>query len=386
MADPNGWSQSQDTLCVACPPCPDGTYLSSGCLNGAPPVCTNCSVCGDATILHCTPLSDTVCGETVHCRKPTPFEPYAWLQPAHYCAQGQYLLGLDPSTGARACARCPADTYGPNGLWCAPCPGYKTPYFDATQCVCHAGTTQNAQDDCECAGGREFLDAGCAPCAAGTYNNWTLAVGDAWWLQYKECEPCPAGTDSPAGATACAACASGTYREANGSAACQACEAEGDYAADPTAGLSCTPCNASCAPGFAPQPCPAYSGGDLFLCAPCPDPPANASSTARPGAGPGTACGWACDAGFYQANGSACVPCTAGDCPAGFNRSACTQEADSNCDTPCVDRDKPPRNSIWLPGCAWGCQEGYEATQADYLLWVQYSCVVAGARSFSWWA
>ena len=385
-AGPDGWSQSQDTQCVACPPCPDGTYLSSGCADNAPPVCTPCSVCGESTVLQCTPLSDTVCGETVHCRNAVPYEAYAWLQPSSYCAQGQYLLGLDPTTGAPACARCPADTYGPNGLWCAPCPGYKTPYFDGTQCVCYPGTTQNARDNCECPGGREFLDAGCAPCAAGSYSNWTLELGDTWWAQYKECEPCPPGTDSPAGATACAACAFGKYREVNASAGCLACEPAGYYAEDPESGLSCAPCNATCAPGFSPQPCPAYSGGDLFLCEPCPDPPANASSTAAARATASTACNWQCDAGFYQANTTLCTACTAGDCPPGFNRSACTPWVDSNCDTPCVDRNKPLFNSVWVSGCTWGCAEGYELSTNDYLLWVQYSCVAAGSRSFSYWA
>lgn len=385
-AGPDGWSQSQDTRCVACPACPDGTYLSSGCADNAPPVCSPCSVCGENTILLCTPLSDTVCGETVHCRNAVPFEAYAWLQPSNYCAQGQYLLGLDPAKGTPSCARCPAGTYGPNGLWCEPCPGYKTPYFDGTQCVCYPGTTQNAGDNCECAGGREFLDAGCAPCAAGSYSNWTLEIGDAWWSQYKACEPCPPGTDSPAGATACEACAYGKYREANASAGCLACEPTGYYAEDPTDGLSCTPCNATCAPGFSPQPCPAYAGGDLFLCEPCPDPPANASSTAVSHATANTACNWQCDTGFYQQNGSACAPCTIGDCPAGFNRSACTPEVDSNCDQACVDKSKPPLNADWISGCTWGCAEGYELSINDYLLWVQYSCVVAGSRSFSFWA
>lgn len=375
---------SQDTLCLPCSPCPDGTFLSAGCVNNERRQCSNCTVC-DTVLIQCTPLSDTVCGESTNCRHKGAYEVYSWLQPDFYCTQGQYLIGLNSSTDGPSCAWCPPGTYGPNGLWCEMCPGYKTPYFDGTQCVCYPGTAQNARDNCECGAGMEFEEAGCAPCAAGTYSNWTLELGDAWWTQYKRCDPCPPGTDSPAGASACEPCPPGTYREANASAACLSCDVPGYFAEDPTAGESCTPCNATCPPGYAPEACPGYAGGDLFLCAECPELPANASSTASVQSTAATACNWQCDTGFYQLNASVCVQCTAGDCPAGYNRSACTAWQDSNCDQPCKDPTKPQINSMWTSGCKWSCDDGYTLRATDYVLWVEYSCVVSGSRLFAFW-
>ena len=362
-------------------------FLSEGCINNARPVCTNCTVCDGQTLVQCSPLSDTVCSGAMDCRHNASYEVYPWLQPSYYCAQGQYLAGLLPGAAGLqpSCARCPAGSYGPNGLWCEACPGYKTAYFDATQCVCYEGTVQNARDNCDCPPGSEFLEDGCVPCAAGSFANANLELLDEWWTQYKSCETCPNGTDALPGATACTACPFGMYREAGASALCQNCSRRGDFAADATSGLSCTACNASCEAGSYPAPCPTYDGGDLFLCEPCAAVPANATSTAALAATANTACNWQCDAGFYQANGSVCLPCAAGPCPPGFNRSACTPLADSNCDAVCADPTKPLRNSVWTSGCAWGCADGYELSSVDYVLWVQYSCVVAGSQLFSPW-
>ena len=376
---------TQPFSCQECPPCPAGTFLSDGCANNAPPVCTNCTVCEGPTVIQCTPLSDTVCPGVSDCRHNMSYEVLPWLQPSYYCRQGEYLVGLDLPALTPSCARCPEGTYGPNGLWCEACGGYKTAYFDATQCVCYQGTTQNERDNCDCAAGNEFLDNGCVPCAAGTFSNTSLELLDEWWTQYNACQPCPDGTDSLPGATACTACPFGMFRVAGDTELCQNCSEIGHYAKDPATNLSCVPCNASCAPGSYPSPCPTYEGKDLFLCQPCAALPDNAVSTAARVATANTACNWECEPGYYQANGSACVPCTAGPCPPGYNRSACTPLADSNCDAPCEDPIKPLRNSVWTSGCSWGCAEGYELSAVDYVLWVQYSCVTAGAQLFALW-
>lgn len=378
-------SFTQPTYCQPCPPCPNGTFLSDGCVNGALPVCSPCTVCETDPLVQCTALSDTICGGVSDCRHNASLEVLPWLLPSHYCEQGQYVLALSSTTGEPTCAQCPPGTYGPNGLWCDVCPGYKTAYFDASQCVCYQGTVENVRGQCDCLAGNEFLDILCLPCASGSYDDTVLELGDEWWTQYKACRPCPNGTDSLPGATACTACPFGMYREAPSTELCRNCTESGWYAPDPTSGASCVPCNASCEPGYYPTKCPTYAGQDRFLCEPCPGVPPNATSTAPVGATANTACNWACDAGFFQANASACVPCTVGACPAGFNRSACTPLADSDCDTPCVDKDKPLRNSVWTSGCAWACAEGYELSAADYVLWVQYSCVAAGARLFDMW-
>lgn len=376
---------TQPTNCPPCPPCPSGTFLSDGCVNGAPAVCSPCTVCERDPLVECTPLSDTVCGRTLDCRHNSSLQVLPWLLPSHYCEQGQYVLGLSSTTGEPSCAQCPEGTYGPNGLWCDVCPGYKTPFFDASQCVCYEGSVENVRGLCDCPAGNEFLDILCVPCAAGSYDDTVLELGDEWWTQSKACRPCPNGTDSLSGATACAACPFGMYREAGATDLCQNCTDAGWYATDPTSGASCVPCNASCPAGSYPTACPTYAGGDRFLCEPCPGVPPNATSTAPANASANTACNWRCDDGFFQVNASACAPCTAGPCPPGFNRSACTPLADTDCDTPCVDPNKPLRNSVWTSGCGWGCAEGYELSAVDYVLWVQYSCVASGARLFDAW-
>jgi hypothetical protein len=175
------------------------------------------------------------------------------------------------------------------------------------------------------------------------------------------------------------------FRVAGASELCQNCSEAGFFAADPTTNLSCVPCNASCDAGSYPTPCPTYAGNDLFLCLPCELLPGNATSTAAAQATANTACNWECDPGFYQVNASECVPCTSGPCPAGYNRSACTGLADTNCDAPCVDPKKPLLNSEWTSGCGWACADGYELSAVDYVLWVQYSCVAAGSQLFTLW-
>lgn len=383
-----GTSQNRETsqpmICEECPLCPEGTFLSDGCVNNAPPICSNCSVCGGPAVLQCTALSDTVCPGVSDCRHNASLQVLPWLLPSHYCEQGEYLAGLSSTTGAPSCAQCPDGTYG-NGLWCETCLGYKVAYFDATQCVCYEGTSPNALGNCDCRPGNEFLDDGCVPCAAGSYDNTLLELKVEWWTQSKACLPCPNGTDSLPGATACTACPFGMYREASESQVCRNCLESGYFATDPASRLSCVACNASCEPGYSPTPCPTYPGGDLFLCEPCAPRPANAASTAPPAATANTACTWECDAGFYQFNASVCAPCSAGPCDPGFNRSACTPLADSNCDTPCVDPNKPLRNSVWTSGCAWGCADGYELSAVDYVLWIQYSCVATGSQLFALW-
>lgn len=377
--------RSQPNRCDPCPTCSTGTFLSDGCIQNKPPICSTCSICEGDTLLKCTPYSDTICANTVHCRSNVSYEVYNWLDPSSYCKQGQYILSVSPETGTPSCAQCPDGTYGPNGLWCELCAGYKTAYWDSTQCVCAEGTTPNVRDACDCGPGMEFLESGCVPCAAGSFSNVTLELSDAWWTQYKACDVCPPGTDSSWGATACTECLYGMYRAENDTTMCQNCSDVGYFAEDPTTPNSCVPCNASCPPEYSPQPCPMYPGEDLFKCVPCADLPRNATSTATNQSTALTACNWECDSGFYKANGTLCLPCTIGDCAPGYNRTSCTDFADSNCDLPCLDPNKPLLHSIWLSGCRWACEDGYELKAVDYLLWVQYSCVLKGSRLFDSW-
>ena len=85
--------------------------------------------------------------------------------------------------------------------------------------------------------------------------------------------------------------------------------------------------------------------GDMFLCGECSPLPPNATRR-------WVNCDCVCDAGFYSVNGT-CAECASGPCPPGYNRSACTDWADTNCDAACEDPSKPPANSEWASGCEW---------------------------------
>ena len=361
----------QPVQCQACPLCPVGKFLSAGCADNAPPVCSNCTVCASELLVACAPLSDTVCSEVVDCRRNASYAVYPWLTSAYYCDPGQYLTGIDAQSGAPTCATCPwaSGLYGPNGLWCDYCPGYRIPYYGGAGCVCSPDTEQDFHGDCVCGPGNEFLDDGCASCGPNTYSNETLVLTDAWYTQAKACVPCPAGFNATRGAAACAPCPNGTYRE-DGMDACEVCPLKGYYAADATNASSCAPCNATCAAGYAKTPCPVYP--DMFLCVDCAPLPPNATRH-------WTSCGYICDAGFYSVNGT-CAECASGPCPPGYNRSACSDWADTNCDAPCEDPRKPTDNSEWTSGCEWACAPGYSLLTVNYVWWTQTSCVPTGAQ------
>ena len=166
----------QGVHCHLCPNCEAGKFLSAGCADNAPPVCTNCTVCASTPLVACTPFSDTVCSEVVDCRRNASYAVYPWLTSAYSCDPGQYLTGIDAHSGKPTCATCPwaSGLYGPNGLWCDVCPGYRIPYFGGAGCVCNPDTEQDFHGDCVCGPGNEFLDDGCASCAPNTYSNETL--------------------------------------------------------------------------------------------------------------------------------------------------------------------------------------------------------------------
>ena len=371
---------SQDNICAICPTCKSGTYLSAGCVNSDPPVCSACSNCTGDVVLSCTSMSDTVCANVVSCRRNVNFTVYDWITATETCKTGQYLLGV--SGGSPVCANCPAGLYGPNGLWCEACQGYKRAYLDGTACVCEIGTTQNSRGMCECREGMEFMDNGCVPCGFNLFSNYTLELGDDWYDQYKPCDACEAGKYSASGATACLACEYGTYRE-DWMDACMACDA-GYFAMDPSTG-NCTACNSTCDIGYDPMPCPTYAGNDLFMCMPCAEIPDNAHRTPADGFTSNTACDWECDVGYFRANETSCQACSVPQCPPGFNITTCSRLADANCDVVCVDKRKPLFNSKWLQGCQWSCVDGYSLYVNDYVLFVDYACVLDGTRFFWNW-
>jgi len=369
---------SQDVVCQKCPTCRNGTYLSAGCVNNAAPVCSICSNCTGDTVLACTSMSDTVCSDVVSCRRNVNYTVYEWITEAERCKLGQYLVGI--VGGNPVCKQCPVGLYGPNGLWCEACYGYKHAYLDATACVCEQGTQISYNGNCVCGVGREFMESGCVLCGINTYSNYSLELGDSWFSQYKPCDICDAGKYSMNGMTACLDCAFGMYREVDMDA-CEVCEA-GYFAMDPAVG-NCTECNSTCEVGFNPVSCP--TDVDLFICEPCDNPPLNAVLTPAVNFTSNTACDWECLDGYFRFNETYCQACSSLICEPGYKFTNCSRISDSNCDLECVDKNKPLFNSKWTVGCEWGCVDGYSLSVQDYVLFVQYSCVLGGARSFWSW-
>ena len=303
---------------------------------------------------------------------------YEWITEAERCKLGQFLVGI--VEGNPVCKQCPVGLYGPNGLWCEACYGYKHAYMDATACVCEHGTQINFNGKCVCGVGREFMENGCVLCNFNTYSNYSLELGDSWFMQYKPCDKCNAGKYSMNGMTACLDCAFGMYREVDMDA-CEVCEA-GYFAMDPAAG-NCTKCNSTCEVGFNPVSCP--TDVDLFICEPCDNPPLNAVLTPAVNFTSNTACDWECLDGYFRFNETYCQACSSFICEPGYNFTNCSRISDSNCDLECVDKNKPLFNSQWTVGCEWGCVDGYSLSVQDYVLFMQYSCVLGGARSFWSW-
>ena len=192
------------------------------------------------------------------------------------------------------------------------------------------------------------------------------------WDQYKACEACPAGYFSGYGASACDPCPAWSFRAYNSSNGCQNCSgpAYPINQADPS---SCVACNESCATGFNQLPCPGQT--DFFICELCPSIPSNSTPTVH--------CGYMCNTGFYNVNNT-CLACATGPCPTpGYNRSGCSDWADSNCDTPCDDPDMPPQYAEYTVGCEWACLPGYTLYTQDYVWWTKTACVVSGAQVLS---
>ena len=331
---------SQDTLCDVCPMCKNGTFLSAGCMNNDPPVCLACSNCTGDVVLTCTSNSDTVCSDVVSCRRNVNYTVYDWITEAERCTMGQYLVGMNG--GLPVCRQCPVGLFGPNGLWCEACNGYKRAYLDGTACVCEIGTQMNSRGLCVCGVGMEFMEDGCVVCGVNRYSNYSMELGDSWFNQYKPCAPCEAGKYSLTGMTACLDCEFGSYREVDMDA-CGMCE-DGYFAEDARVN-NCTQCNSTCEVGFNPVSCPLYPGDDLFICEPCPEIPINAVLTPAANFTGNTACDWECEDGYFRLNSTYCQLCSEMACSPGFNVSLCSRLADANCDVECVDDRKPLFNS-----------------------------------------
>jgi hypothetical protein len=224
------------------------------------------------------------------------------------CAEGKYQA-LSSATGSMACLMCPPHASSPLGatslLHCICIAGYTG--IDGGPCLaCSSGKFKATAGTAPCAlcGPGSFSQAGasvCASCSPGSYEPLSGSTGCSG--------TCPAFTNSLPGSTTiancscsegytgdypdnpCTACAAGTNKPTQGSAACQDCPA-GTYSG--TAAASCVQCPAS-----------KYSAATAQTCEPCPQ------HTVAP-AGSTSAESCQCKAGYFSFIGScmACAPAT----------------------------------------------------------------------------
>ena len=301
--------------------------------------------------------------------------------------RGCYLSRVLP----RNCTECTDGLYGPGGMWCERCPGFRDPSPAKDTCLCRAPSSVagDGSERCVCpAGHAEGGPAGCTPCLQGTFKSNSTVLQDYYLAQAGACSPCPAGTGSETGATSCVACPSGSYRNAL-MPRCARCVADSPsapyYPRDPKTGTSCTACRVGCSTGERWQACPANGtvAAWMFACEPCDVPLFSSRSWVA-----GTSnrdCLWECKDGYYARNAN-CWPCTRIVCDFGSVFTACGKYEDSHCRVACVNATKPDENSVWGPGCTWACASGYVQREKVYAGWVEYACELETLLPWSgWW-
>jgi len=362
------------SACLACSACPPGSFMLSGC-NGLQNItCQPCTTCPDQPAYHansnnsktftpCSLFFDTVCGTDRSCPLPNTSSYYSWMLDGSIqlstiaCRQGNYLSGLNPKT----CTPCEAWLVGLNGIYCEPCGPLQAPYIDQASCMCVPPSTMNASGVCVCPDGY-YHDASAGVCSPCPIN--TMGLGGS-------CTLCPLGYYSPSTATSCTLCDAGKYRYSS-DATCQSCGA-GMYSQRVEFKV-CTQCSTKCEDGYMASACPGETNTSYMICSPCPTLPDHASwgmtlDTNLP-------CNYTCDAGYYRGNKTeGCLACNTTQCEPGYNKTACTEFADSNCDTECKDETKPRLFSQWTLGCSWACSPGYSLSVTDYWLFKVYECV-----------
>lgn len=401
-ANASGWGG--DCPWTYLPPCPPGYYQASSVCSPCPQWSTT-AITGATSVAQCAcmaggagagescvipspfALMPEVCGPLVPCPDYTePAFPFPLLESCQYlardsplyvcpCPSGEYIQQIYP----KVCAQCPNGLYSPAGRGCLNCPYLTEPSLDRSACRCALGTWDAAPvgaPQCMCGPGRRLDAQGCGECPKNTYSAQMVPAVLGASL---ECEACPAGTVSQAGATACTPCPFGEFK---GDDACQNCPT-GSYAPDP-ASPDCVPCVPGC-DGLKERACP--TDASLMVCSECD--PARSNSFRQ-----GANCATACLDGFYELD-YLCTPCTAFDastCPAGNKFVPCASYADAGC-VPCADPTMPLNYAEWAytpayPGgpnaqCVWRCVEGYSAQRPPLPEGVapRWECVGVGTWS-----
>lgn len=383
------------TRCFDCAACPAGSFRWRGC-NGTldTAACQGCKtggVCtgGSVTVRACGETTDLQCGrpETCLSRRYSEFDVPTWLDYFPYqCNAGQYLWGFDSAGPVKTCRQCPEGVAGLNGVLCERCGLLEEPYYlDRTSCVCKAPAVSNLSGVCVCPVGYGYGSDSeeCVKCGADLYRDED-GLGP--------CRSCAAGTttNGTSGATACEACAFGTFRLAGtvSGSGCSTCPGPNEFAANSSSSV-CTKCNTSCVQkGWRwKSVCPSGdASGNYSVCEPCPDSlPAhaqwsNVSMDPTQNARALEECAFECDSGYYYDRSGLplCTACnTSLVCEAGRKFTACTAWADSHCDEECVDHDKPLVYSHWKSGnnCQWECDAGWNLIVSDYVMFKLYECV-----------
>ena len=361
---------------ILVPPCPVAYYADNGVCAQCPPWSTTASS-GALAVSKCACMyGGAMNATTMTCVIPSPYTTtyshaanpqQSWTADlgcanlqgdtcSECSANGLYLAHVVP----RLCIPCPSNTVGLNGLWCETCPSQKVPSPLQDICTCAKGATMMKDTSCVCSAGYFTDDTGCTRCPANTFNAFTQANS--------LCLPCPLGTSSLAGASACQNCAPGTFRDQT-MFQCGNCSVHTHYARDPTSADSCTPCMTTCAPGMMAEPCPRASS--LFKCSACPHALGPAQVWLQDQYN--TNCLWECQAGFYMSNNT-CLTCTAQQCPPGVVLTPCSKYQDSACMVSCVNSTMPFVNAEWDQGCAWKCKEGFQLITKTFMNWVEYMC------------
>ncbi|KAL1510176.1 hypothetical protein AB1Y20_006506 [Prymnesium parvum] len=315
---------------ATCQPCAAGAFKNH---TGASP-CTPCAAGLFVAARGATQCSP--CAAGFHA-------PAAGLSACAACAAGTFRAA--PMGGA-ACVACAAGTVAPqrNSTRCVGCAAGRFAASAAAPCApCAAGSFRNrsmAATHCAaCANGSVAGAAGrgeCTPCGAGRY---------AWGRV--ECRECEAGTyrsEAMGGGTRCVACAAGSVSVASGATNCTVC-AEGSFKA--AAALPCERCAAGTFRGGA------MVGTDL-PCLPCPP----GSVSVKEGQANCTPCA-AFGVGYAQpaAGQTACALCPLG------------QRADANgtCEACPAPRMPATRAAYDRQGsCEWHCTGTFTTLDATH--------------------
>lgn len=380
-----------NSVCALCTPCDNpNEYISAGCVSNYPKVCSPCSVCASETLRQCSVWTDSLCEYSAQCRQNTTFTIPSWIieNTQFRCPKGQYISNI--TSISVECTSCPSYLIGNDGITCQPCLGYRETYWDSTGCICKAPSVQNDLGECYCDIGYEFGSAGCSLCKNNTYSANILQLDTTWWKQEKTCLPCPDGFYSHGGASACTQCPLYTYLLYNHSTLqegmiCQSCPT-GYYAEDPSSS-NCTACSSSCLSiGEFSVPCP--TDASAFICDTCSIKPNNSYWLEKSNLTTTYECIWRCLPDYYALGGEEqpCQPCSSFQCPPGKVHQPCSLSSDMNCDLDCVNETKPLFNSEWGDtGCEWKCISGYVMQVLDYVMWVQYECVMVDSLQFWTW-